>query len=55
MLFNVFLGLVLMIAQFVMAQIDYIAPINLTLMPVYRLSPGFCLGHGAHPRAQRHH
>eukprot|EP01051_Picozoa_sp_SAG22_P020756 SAG22_NODE_4323_length_1304_cov_1.204149_1_plen_168_part_10 len=35
-----------MIAQFVMAQIDFTQPINEMLMPLYRLSPGFCLGHG---------
>ena len=45
-LFNVFLGLVLMIAQFVMAQVDDTQYVNELLMPVYRLSPGFCLGHG---------
>jgi ABC-type multidrug transport system ATPase subunit len=45
-LFNVFLGMVLMVAQFIMAQIDATQPMNESLMPVYRLSPGFCLGHG---------
>ena len=45
-LFNVFLGLVLMIAQFVMAQIEDTQYVNELLMPLYRLSPGFCLGHG---------
>lgn len=35
-----------MIAQFVMGQIDSTMEINKSLMPYYRLSPGFCLGHG---------
>jgi ATP-binding cassette subfamily A (ABC1) protein 3 len=39
-------GLVLMIAQFVMAQIDSTKAVNESLMTFYRLSPGFCLGHG---------
>ena len=45
-LFNTFLGLVLMIAQFVMSQIEETQYYNDLLMPLYRLSPGFCLGHG---------
>ena len=45
-LFNVFLGLVLMIAQFVMQQIEDTQYVNELLMPLYRMSPGFCLGHG---------
>eukprot|EP01052_Picozoa_sp_SAG31_P002114 SAG31_NODE_71_length_28115_cov_4.128105_14_plen_535_part_00 len=45
-IFNIFLGLVLMIAQFIMDQIDSTREVNKQLMTVYRLSPGFCLGHG---------
>ena len=43
---NVFLGLFLMIAQFMMAQFEGTQAVNAALMPLYRLSPGFCLGHG---------
>merc|ERR1719183_260611 len=43
---NLLLGLVLMIAAFVMDIIDSTAEVNATLKYVYRLFPPFCLGNG---------
>merc|ERR1719183_2242789 len=43
---NLLLGLVLMIAAFVMDIIDSTAEVNATLKNVYRIFPPFCLGNG---------
>ena len=45
-LFNIFLGMGLMIAYYVMSLIEQTVEMNTALLPYYRLSPGFCLGHG---------
>ena len=45
-LFNIFLGMGLMIAHYVMSLIESTTEINAMLLPWYRMSPGFCLGHG---------
>jgi ATP-binding cassette subfamily A (ABC1) protein 3 len=45
-LFNVFLGMGLMIAHYVMSLIESTQEMNAMLLPWYRISPGFCLGHG---------
>merc|ERR1719183_2144002 len=43
---NLMLGLILMIAAFVMDIIDTTADLNASLKPVYRIFPPFCLGNG---------
>ena len=45
-LFNIFLGMGLMIAHYVMSLIESTTEMNAMLLPWYRMSPGFCLGHG---------
>ena len=45
-LFNIFLGMGLMIAHYVMSLIESTIETNAMLLPLYRMSPGFCLGHG---------
>jgi ABC-type Na+ transport system ATPase subunit NatA len=45
-LFNIFLGMALMITHYVMSLIPDTQDLNTSLLPFYRLSPAFCLGHG---------
>jgi len=46
LLLNFTSGLILMIASFVMSSIDSTKDINATMVYLYRLFPGFCLGNG---------
>ena len=45
-LFNLMTGIVLMIASYVLTAFDKTHDANEILMWVYRIFPGFCLGHG---------
>ena len=46
LVFNIFCGIILMLASFIMALFDATADVNDMLKNIYFCSPCFCLGYG---------